>query len=409
MNKLQWLFLTFLLSFFFVSAVNAQQVCQQQDPCANKSSEEKVTCYASVVDTCKNTRETLLTQINYMNNQIRLLMLNIENTKNTISSLSREIDEFGNEINRLEIILNQRVQLILKRIPESYKRSVVSPFNLVLLSKNFSDLTNRVKYLMAVQGQDANLLFQVKATQNNYSERKQLREKKKQQFEQAKKELERQNIQLTQQKQEKDALLAQTRGQEATYQQLLTEAKKQLASFASFADSQGTSLLSNQTSCDGWGCYYNQRDSQWGNALINERNDCNGPCSIARVGCLVTSLAMIVSNLGRRDILPIDIAFSGSANFSVGTAMLMRGTIKVKEVNITRTLVGSKLNPGLLNNGPVIVGVYAGPFGTHFVVVKSYSNGTYIMNDPYVDGGKDKTFTDHYSLGSVFEVDRVSL
>ena len=83
------------------------------------------------------TPETLSTQINYMNNQIRLLILNIENTKNTIGSLSREINEFGNEINRLEIILNQRLQLILKRIPESYKRSVVSPFNLVLLSQNF--------------------------------------------------------------------------------------------------------------------------------------------------------------------------------------------------------------------------------------------------------------------------------
>ncbi|MBI5449549.1 C39 family peptidase [Candidatus Gottesmanbacteria bacterium] len=409
MNNIRWLFFSFVLSFLLASPVNAQQVCQQQDPCASKPPEEKVTCYSTVVDTCKNARETLLTQINYMNNQIRLLTLNIQSTKGNIDKLSREIDEFGREINRLEVILNQRLQLILKRIPESYKRAVVSPFNLVLLSQNFSDLTNRVKYLMAVQGQDANLLFQVKATQNNYGERKQLRERKKEQFEQAKKELERQNIQLTQQKQEKDSLLTQTRGQEATYQQLLTEAKKQLASFASFADSQGASLLNNQTFCDGWGCYYNQRDSQWGNALINGRNDCNGPCSIARVGCLVTSLSMMVSHLGRRDISPVDIAFSGSANFSVGTAMLMRGNITVKGVNITRTSVGSKLNPGLLNNGPVIVGVYAGPFGTHFVVVKSYSNGNYIMNDPYVDGGRDKTFTDHYSLGSVFEVDRVSL
>ncbi|MEK7119072.1 MAG: hypothetical protein AAB457_01370 [Patescibacteria group bacterium] len=224
MNKIQWCSLFVFLFFLFTSPVSAQQVCQQQDPCAGKSPEDKVSCYSTAVDTCKNARETLSTQINYMNNQIRLLILNIENTKNTIGSLSQEINEFGNEINRLEIILNQRLQLILKRIPESYKRSVVSPFNLVLLSQNFSDLTNRVKYLMTVQGRDANLLFQVKATQNNYSERKLLREKKKQQFEQAKRELERQNTQLTQQKQEKDALLAQTRGQEAKYQQLLAQA-----------------------------------------------------------------------------------------------------------------------------------------------------------------------------------------
>lgn len=232
MNKIQWCSLFVFLFFLFTSPVSAQQVCQQQDPCAGKSPQDKVSCYSTAVDTCKNARETLSTQINYMNNQIRLLMLNIENTKNTIGSLSREIDEFGNEINRLEIILNQRLQLILKRIPESYKRAVVSPFNLVLLSQNFSDLTNRVKYLMAVQGQDANLLFQVKATQNNYSERKQLREKKKQQFEQAKRELERQNTQLTQQKQEKDTLLRVTQNDEKRYQQLFAQAKAELQALA---------------------------------------------------------------------------------------------------------------------------------------------------------------------------------
>jgi hypothetical protein len=118
---------------------------------------------------------------------------------------------------------------------------------------------------------------------------------------------------------------------------------------------------------------------------------------------------MMASHYGHRDISPSDIAFSSPANFSVGTAMLVKGTIYVKGITINRTTVAGSLSPDLLNNGPVIAGVYSGPFGTHFVVIKSYSNGSYIMNDPYIENGSDKSFTDHYSLGSVFEVDRVSM
>jgi hypothetical protein len=182
-----------------------------------------------------------------------------------------------------------------------------------------------------------------------------------------------------------------------------------LAGFASFTDSQGASLLGNQTFCDSWGCYYNQRDSQWGALSINNRNDCNGPCSIARVGCLVTSLSMMASYLGHRDISPSDIAVSDPSNFSVGSASLKKGTISVKGVNINRVTIAGSLDPSLVQNGPVIVGINYGPFGTHFVVIKSYTNGNYIMNDPYTAGGHDISFTDHYSVGSIFEVDRVSM
>ena len=43
------------------------------------------------------------------------------------------------------------------------------------------------------------------------------------------------------------------------------------------------------------------------------------------------------------------------------------------------------------------------------MVVKSYSNGKYIMNDPYTEGGHDKIFADYYSINSVFSVERVSI
>jgi hypothetical protein len=121
---------------------------------------------------------------------------------------------------------------------------------------------------------------------------------------------------------------------------------------------------------------------------------------------------MYATYLGRRDILPIDIA-TNDYNFVPGTAYLYGGdgrkAVYTKGVSIYRTTIASKLNPSLLDNGPVIVGVRHGEFGTHFVLVKEYKDGKYIMNDPYIPSGKDLVFTDHYSLDSVFEVDRVTL
>jgi len=409
MNKAKWILIFLLLVPLLSVRIFAQDcVDPDQSTCSSLSGQEKVDCYERATNSCKDQRVTLSSQINYMNNQIRLTTLRIEGTKTKITTLSNEIDQLENEVVRLEGVLTKRLELLSRRIPESYKRASTSQFGLVLFSHNFSDFLNRVKYLSRVQQEDASLIFQVKATQNNYNERKTTREEKKDQLQQIKKELERQNNELAQQKAAKNALLAQTQGQESIYQSLLSQARAQLAGFASFT--QGATVLSGQTSCNDWGCYYNQRDSQWAMVPINNQTSgCGGPCNVLRVGCLITSVAMMASHLGHRDILPVDIAISNPDNFSVGTALLRKGTISVKGMNINRTTIAGSLSPDIVNSGPVIVGVRYGPFGTHFVVVKSYSNGNYIMNDPYQENGKDKNFTDTYSLGSVFAVDKVSM
>jgi hypothetical protein len=55
----------------------------------------------------------------------------------------------------------------------------------------------------------------------------------------------------------------------------------------------------------------------------------------------------------------------------------------------------------LSSGKPVIVGLKSGPFGTHFVVLKSGSNGDYIMHDPW--NGPDLKFSDYYSTGQIFQ------
>ena len=398
----------FALLFCFNSKILIAQTTTT-DTCKDKSGQEKVDCYSGLINNLQGQAQTLSSQIAVMDAQINLTQSRIDATKQQISNLSLDIDTATKKITGLQSSLNSLVKVLLNRMVATYEVGQIQPFGILLSSNDVSNFFSRLNYLKLVQSHDKQLIYLTQQAKNDYTNQKNIFQDKKAKIEALKAQLESYTVQLDQEKQAKQDLLAQTQGDETTFENLRQQALAQLASFASFADSQGASLLPPQTSCDGWGCYYNQRDSTWGSILVNGSNDCNGPCSIARVGCLITSLAMMISHLGHNDVLPSDIANSGNSNFSVGTADLRKGTINVKGYNVTRTTVASSLNPNLVSSNPVIVGIYYGPFGTHFVVIKSYTNGQYIMNDPYTDGGKDKNFTDYYSLNSVFEVDTVSM
>jgi Tfp pilus assembly protein PilW len=337
-----------------------------------------------------------------MNSQIKLTTLRISATQSKITTLTDEIDKLETEVVRLESILNDRLALLLKRIPASYKRSSVSDFGSLLFSKNIFDFITRIKYVQMVQAEDAALVFQVKATQNSYNDSKKIREDKKSQLEEIKAQLNQQNAQLASQKLEKDALLTATQGNESRYEQLLSAARAQLAAINNFVTSAGgAGILSNQTYHSDWGDYYNQRDSQWANHGIGSSSE-----SIASVGCLVTSLSMVITHYGK-SVTPVDVASTPELFFS-GTAYMYQGTHTVAGAFVTRTPISistGSIDGELAQGHPVIVGVYNGP--AHFVVLKSGSGGNYMMNDPFVENGHDIAFTSRYSMGAISEVDSV--
>lgn len=163
-------------------------------------------------------------QISIMDSQITLASIRIESTKVAIDKLGTEISQLAGEIDRLEGVLTKRSELVLRRIPESYKRKMTPLLAALFLSHDFSDLLYRIKYVTSVEQEDAQLLFQLKATQNNFSERKDLRESKKKQQEQLKAQLIQESADLDVQKRQKQALLDQTKSSEAVYQKLLAQA-----------------------------------------------------------------------------------------------------------------------------------------------------------------------------------------
>jgi len=198
--------------FFFASNVYSSEV------------EDRIHELQDKIDELQQAENTLSKQINILNSNIDLTSLRIDNIKAAIDKLSKEIEDLLLEIDRLEVQLTRRSELLLVRIPESYKRSVSSKFWILLFSRNFSDFLSRIKYISYVQERDAELLFTLKATQNNFQDRKSLREEKKQKQVQLSRELNIEIAELDSQKQDKQALLTQTKNDEQVYQQLLAQA-----------------------------------------------------------------------------------------------------------------------------------------------------------------------------------------
>jgi outer membrane murein-binding lipoprotein Lpp len=208
-----------------------------------------------------------------------------------------------------------------------------------------------------------------------------------------------QNKSVAENKAQQQQLLAQTNNSEASFQKLLASAKAQLASFSAFTTGAGgAGILTNQTSCDSWGCYYNQRDSQWGNVPLSGTND-----RMAADGCLVTSMAMVLTHYGYSDVNPLSIN-ANPANFSAVGGLMLFTTYFDGDKSATR--VTAAIDSVLATGNPVIVGLHAYG-GTHFVVLVSGSKGSYIMRDPYVPNGKDISFTDHYKLSSIYAINKV--
>jgi len=215
MKSIVYVFLIIILLFYPLAPIKADDV----SPVDQKIEELK-----TKISELQNQENSLSKQISLLNSNIELTTLRIDTIKLAIGKLSKEIDELAGEIGRLEVLLTKRLELMLHRIPETYKRQVTPAFGILLFSSDVSDFISRMKYLNRVQEEDAQLLLQLKATQNNFGERKETREKKKTQQEALKKQQEEEQAKLERQKREKQALLTQTKNSEAVYQSLLAQA-----------------------------------------------------------------------------------------------------------------------------------------------------------------------------------------
>jgi peptidoglycan hydrolase CwlO-like protein len=398
LKKLLLFFIVLTFSLTYVSYVSADE------DQAKKDLQQKIQEYQEKLSSLRQQKNTLASEIQYMDTQMYLTDLKIKDTQQKIIDIKKEIELITTRIQGLDTSLDYLSKLLLKRAVVSYKRQNVTMFDLLLDSGSANDLISKFKYNKTAQDNNEKLLLQVQETKLNFQDQQKIRENKETQLNELSKLLVQQQDSLVAQKQQKQKLLAETNSDEATYQRLLSQAQAQLAAFGRFVASQGgAGLLGGQTVCDDWGCYYNQRDSQWGGQSLNGTG-----YTLADSGCLLTSVAMVMTHFGHKNVTPALIN-ANPQNFASYYPAFLNKTVYADGVSATR--ISAAIDSELSNGNPVIVGVSydAGPLPDHFVVLVSGSGGSYIMNDPYTANGHKIPFTSHYSVGSIREIERVSM
>lgn len=403
MRKLVILLVGFITSVSIVSFAFAQTVTPSPTPDNSQQVSDlqnKIRDLENKIADTQSQEKTLSSQIAVMNSQIKLTEYRILDTKQQILSLEEDIDTAQKKVTSLENSLADLTKILMKRIVAGYQVGSEDQFEVLLSSNTINDFFKRATYLRIVERHDKRLVYDTVQAKNDYANQKQIFEDEKRKVLALQQQLQDYTKDLDTQKSQKQTLLAETQGSEAEYQRLLAQAQAQLAGFSGFAESQGgATLLSNQTVCDDWGCYYNQRDTQWGNIALNHTQ-----YSIASDGCLLTSIAMVYTHYGHRDVTPISVN-SNPANFASYYPAYLLYSVTVNGVSSQR--VGTMIDATLSTGHPVIVGIRYGNGNTHFVVLKGGSNGSYLMNDPFTPNGHNISFTSKYSLGSIFEIDKV--
>lgn len=405
------LFLT--LGLFFPVKVLAQEC--SENPCSGVAEDQVQTCLENAVLACqksinasKQEQSTLQGAIDILDGNITLQQIQINQTLFQIQGLQAEIADLSTRIGGLNISLDQLSSILVERVGEHYKRSYTNPFFLLLRGNSLSEFLADYKYLQLAQAQTLDAMQRAETQRLAYDEQKTLKEVKQDELEAEEQKLIQQRSTLDNQKQEKANLLAVTQHEESRYQDFLAQAQSELTSFTNFVNIQGgASILSGQTNCNDWGCYYNQRDSQWGNQTMGLSSS-----TMKEVGCLVTSMAMISTHYGK-NLTPGNIAASSSPFFA-NTAYMILGTWSVNGVTMTRaaqgsytSLIDAKVEQGI----PVIVGlnIYGDSGIDHFIVVKGKQDGQYIMHDPYTAGAHDVKLNEYYSPSSIARVDYVTV
>jgi len=366
--------------------------------------EEKKTCLEGLITQTQSQKNTLTNTINILSGQIGIQQLQIYQTLAEINKLESEVDILTSRIKTLNFSLDKLTDMLINRVVVQYKRQHISPLSILASNKSVGELIAHQRYVAQAGQQTAMVMEKAEAQRIEFDKQKALREEKQEEVESKRVQLQSQQNKLNEQKASQQRLLSSTNSDEKRYQALLKEATQQLASFKKFVSIQGgAGILTGQTSCNDWGCYYNQRDSQWGNKTIGNSRD-----TMAEYGCLVTSMAMVATHSGK-NLTPGQIADS-SAPFWYNTAYMLHGSWSVGGVTMNRTRMGyslGTLDSELSGGRPVVVGVGYGP--AHFIVVTAKEDGKYMMKDPYTQNGNNIPMSSKYPLSSISAVDRVSV
>jgi peptidoglycan hydrolase CwlO-like protein len=360
---------------------------------------QQIATYQAELQQVGADKKTLQATIHSLDLQRSKVQAQVAVTQHQINATQLQIQQLGGEItDTKQTIATDQVALgaYLRSLQKTDDRPLIVQ---MLSSGSIAQAWTDINATMQVQNEVRNEMQALQTQEGALADSQTASQQKQATLASQQQSLASQQQSLVATEQSKSQLLTQTNAKESTYEKLLAAAQAELASFSAFTQNAGGSkLLAEQTSCDAWGCYYNQRDAMWGSLALDGTK-----FTLASDGCLISSLAMVLTHYGYKDVTPVTIN-SDPNNFAAYYPSYLLTTISVDGVSATRKTAG--IDATLATGNPVIVGLNAYG-GTHFVVLISGSKGNYIMRDPYVANGKDISFSANYSTREIFSVAKV--
>jgi peptidoglycan hydrolase CwlO-like protein len=363
--------------------------------------------YQAQIDTAKANKQTLQNAINSLNAQLAKVKAQASVTQSQINITNLKIAQLGSSIDGAQEAIDADSAALSEDL-RSLAESEDQPLLVRLISAgSLAEAWQDADQILQVQDGIQSQVAALEAQKADLAASKSASQQQQATLTAQKKSLSAQQASITQTQSSKSQLLAQTNASEATYEKLLAAAQAELASFSTFAaNAGGKGILYDQTSCDSWGCYYNQRDSQWGNDPLDGTQ-----YTMKADGCLVTAMAMVMTHYGYGNVTPVTINSNPSDFAAYYPADLLVNDVPIAGASVTRVSIGTKqanIDAVLATGNPVVVGIHAYG-GTHYIVFTSGAKGKYLMRDPYQPDAKDVPFTTYYTLGEIFYAAKVAI
>lgn len=356
-----------------LSELRAQQAALQQQikDAQAAAAARKVTAANAAAEIADLQKE--ITQVNA---EISATQSTITDTESSISTLAQQITDKQAEYDRL----TEQVKDTLRQyMMVQTSRQDLNYLSLVFSSDSLSsDVTTKRSYVSIKQKLER-LQADLVAAQNDLKNQKEDQEQKKSDLQYYVQQNQLQKTQLAKQQATQASLKASAELAQKALEKQAASASAQIAKIE-----QQISLLSatkawgNQiVSSNDWSWYY----TQTGDGTYLGKS----PYTVSQYGCLITSIAMVSTYYGS-SVTPDYIARNGS--FSSGGYLISLPPLNIS-VQGSQRVNWSTVNDEISNGRPVIVSIYLPSVGavnsdgsSHFVVIKGYANGQYLMHDP---------------------------
>ena len=207
-----------------------------------KNTQEKIKELENKIAEARGQQKTLKSTIYYLDSQIELTKIKIEQTEDDLKKLGEEIATLSVKINRLDKNLNDVSTLLVSRVGASYKRKHFKPMYVFLSAGGFSEFLESNKYLQLVQANDRKILLELQDSKDNHEKQKSIKETKQEEVETLQLTLQSQKVVLGEQQQSKQELLELTANDEAKFQELRTKLVADLESIARAMGSSGVKI-----------------------------------------------------------------------------------------------------------------------------------------------------------------------